>query len=107
MRSATSELIYNVTLHPCMGVYLSHLLNKKPANNIFPDENYAREVMQLFTIGLWELNQDGTRRLDPQGQPIPTYNNSHITEFARVFTGLGYAGNPNFTPCIRRISSRR
>jgi uncharacterized protein (DUF1800 family) len=90
------SLIYDVTLHPVMGVYLSHLLNKKPANGIFPDENYAREVMQLFTIGLWELNQDGSRRLDAQGQPIPTYNNTHITEFARVFTGLGYAGNPQF-----------
>ncbi len=90
-------LLFDVTLHPCMGVYLSHLLNKKPANGIFPDENYAREVMQLFSIGLWKLNLDGTRQLDPQGQPIPTYNNSNITEFARVFTGLGYAGNPNYT----------
>jgi uncharacterized protein (DUF1800 family) len=90
-------LLYDVTLHPVMGVYLSHLLNKKAANNIFPDENYAREVMQLFSIGLWKLNQDGTRQLDGQGQPIPTYNNSNITEFARVFTGLGYAGNPSYT----------
>ena len=90
-------LLFDVTLHPVMGVYLSHLLNKKAANNIFPDENYAREVMQLFSIGLWKLNQDGTRQLDGQGQPIPTYNNSNITEFARVFTGLGYAGNPNYS----------
>ncbi len=90
-------LLFDVTLHPVMGVYLSHLLNKKAANNIFPDENYAREVMQLFSIGLWKLNQDGTRQLDAQGQPIPTYNNSNITEFARVFTGLGYAGNPNYS----------
>lgn len=91
------NLIYDVTLHPVMGLYLSHLLNKKPANNIFPDENYAREVMQLFTIGLWELNQDGTRKLDSLGQPIPTYNNSHITEFARVFTGLGMAGSNQYS----------
>ena len=90
-------LLFDVTLHPVMGVYLSHLLNKKAANNIFPDENYAREVMQLFSIGLWKLNQDGTRQLDGQGQPIPTYNNSNITEFARVFTGLGYAGNPSYS----------
>jgi uncharacterized protein (DUF1800 family) len=90
-------LLFDVTLHPVMGVYLSHLLNKKAANNIFPDENYAREVMQLFSIGLWKLNQDGTRQLDAQGQPIPTYNNSNITEFARVFTGLGYAGNPSYS----------
>ena len=90
-------LLFDVTLHPVMGVYLSHLLNKKAANNIFPDENYAREVMQLFSIGLWKLNQDGSRQLDGQGQPIPTYDNSNITEFARVFTGLGYAGNPNYS----------
>lgn len=90
-------LLFDVTLHPVMGVYLSHLLNKKAANNIFPDENYAREVMQLFSIGLWKLNPDGTRQLDGQAQPIPTYNNSNITEFARVFTGLGYAGNPSYS----------
>ncbi len=90
-------LIFDVTMHPVMGVYLSHLLNKPPANNIFPDENYAREVMQLFTIGLWRLNQDGSRQLDSLGQPIPTYDNSNITEFARVFTGIGYAGNPSYS----------
>ena len=90
-------LLFDVSLHPCMGVYLSHLLNKPPANNIFPDENYAREVMQLLTIGLWQLNPDGTRQLDAQNQPIPTYNNSNITEFARVFTGLGYAGNNSYS----------
>jgi uncharacterized protein (DUF1800 family) len=83
-------LLYDVTLHPCMGFYLSHLFNRKadPVNNIFPDENYAREIMQLFSIGLWELNQDGTRRSGTNGLPIPTYDNGDITEFARVFTGL-------------------
>ncbi len=88
------DLLYNVTLHPCMGVYLSHLKNQKPnpTNNIFPDENYAREIMQLFSIGLWELNQDGTRKLDNLGKPIPTYDNVRITQFARVFTGLSYGG---------------
>lgn len=86
------DLLFNVTTHPVMGFYLSHLKNRKPdyANNIFPDENYAREVMQLFSIGLWELNQDGTRRLDTNGLPIPTYDNNDITEFARVFTGMSY-----------------
>ena len=90
-------LLFDVTLHPCMGVFLSHLLNKPPGNNIFPDENYAREVMQLFSIGLWRLNPDGSRQLDAQNQPIPTYDNSNITEFARVFTGLGYAGNNSYS----------
>ena len=87
------DLLYQVTRHPVMGFYLSALKNQKPnpAANIFPDENYAREVMQLFSIGLWELNNDGTRKLS-LGQPIPTYNNTHITNFARVFTGMTYAG---------------
>ncbi|MCD6051760.1 MAG: hypothetical protein K0Q55_3169 [Verrucomicrobia bacterium] len=92
-----SNLLFEVSMHPCMGIYLSHMLNRKPdpTNNIYPDENYAREVMQLFSIGLWELNEDGSRKLNPQGQPIPTYDNTHITEFARVFTGLSFGG-PNF-----------
>lgn len=89
------DTLLGVTLHPAMGFYLSHVMNRKATNNIFPDENYAREVMQLFSIGLWELNPDGTRRLGTNGLPIPTYNNSHITEFARVFTGLSYGPATN------------
>ncbi|TAH06858.1 MAG: DUF1800 family protein [Sphingobacteriia bacterium] len=90
------QLLLDVTMHPCMGIYLSHCGNKKPdsANNIFPDENYAREIMQLFSIGLWELNQDGSRKLR-NGEPIPTYTNTDITEFARVFTGLKWGGPTN------------
>lgn len=88
------DLLFKVSTHPCMGVYLSHLKNRKadPLAGTFPDENYAREVMQLFSIGLWELNPDGTRKLDGLGQPIPTYDNEDITNFARVFTGLSYGG---------------
>src|SRR5262249_26026735 len=80
-------LLYDVGRHPAMGIYLSHLGNRKanPAQRIYPDENFAREVMQLFSIGLWKLNPDGTRELDPQGQFKPTYDNSDITELARVF----------------------
>jgi len=91
-------LLYNVTRHPVMGFYLSALKNRKPdpINNIFPDENYAREVMQLFSIGLWMLNPDGTRQTDGQGNFIPTYNNTTITNFARVFTGMSFAGNGSF-----------
>ncbi|MEO6474606.1 MAG: DUF1800 family protein [Luteolibacter sp.] len=87
------DLLYDVATHPVMGFYLSHVKNKKgnPATNTFPDENFAREVEQLFSIGLWELNQDGTKKIDPMtGQPIPTYTNIDITNFARVFTGLSY-----------------
>jgi uncharacterized protein (DUF1800 family) len=88
------DVLREVTLHPCMGRYLSHVGNQKarPEINQYPDENYAREVQQLFTIGLWELNLDGTRKLDIYGQPIPTYGNQEITEFARVFTGLWFGG---------------
>lgn len=86
------DLLREVSLHPCMGIYLSHLGNRKsdPVAKTFPDENYAREIMQLFSIGLWMLNPDGTRILDGQGRPIPTYDNADITEFAKVFTGLSY-----------------
>lgn len=92
------DLLYHVTRHPVMGFYLSALKNQKPdpENNIFPDENYAREIMQLFSIGLWELNPDGTRKLDGQGNFIPTYNNGTITNFARVFTGMSFAGSNAF-----------
>jgi len=90
------ELIEEVTLHPAMGVYLSMLGNEKPdpTRNIRPDENYARELMQLFSIGLVELNIDGTERLDPvTSQPIPTYDQSIIEGFAHVFTGWTWAGS--------------
>ena len=92
------DLIEEVTLHPAMGVYLSMLGNEKPdpARNIRPDENYARELMQLFSIGLVELNIDGTTRLDGNNQPIPTYDQSIIEGFAHVFTGWTWAGSPVF-----------
>ena len=92
------DLLRAVTLHPAMGIYLSHVNNRKadPVNNTFPDENYAREVMQLFSIGLFELNRDGTQQLDGQGRPIPTYSNDEIREFSRIFTGLSYGGPGQF-----------
>lgn len=88
------DLLMAVTRHPAMGFYLSHLNNPKLdlANNIRPDENYAREIMQLFSIGLYELNQDGSRKVDVDGNFIPTYDNDDIKEFAKVFTGLGAGG---------------
>lgn len=92
------DLLRDVSLHPAMGIYLSHVNNRRsdPANNIFPDENYAREVMQLFSIGLFELNIDGSNRLDVNGQPIPTYSNVEIREFAKIFTGLSFGGSNAF-----------
>lgn len=84
------DLLLEVTLHPSMGVYLNHMNNKKadPEKGRFPDENYARESKQLLSIGLDELNPDGTIQTDGMGFPIPTYDNNDISEFARVFTGL-------------------
>ncbi|CAN5868250.1 hypothetical protein BH11VER1_BH11VER1_37020 [soil metagenome] len=94
------DLLKAVALHPVMGVYLSHLGNQKanPALKIHPDENFAREIMQLFSIGLWELNTNGARKLDGQGHFIPTYSNSDITELARVFTGLTWGNSTGFSP---------
>jgi uncharacterized protein (DUF1800 family) len=88
------SLLEAVTLHPIMGLYLSMLRNQKedPATGRVPDENYAREVMQLFTIGLVELNPDGSQRLDGSGQPIATYDNVDVEGLARVFTGWSWAG---------------
>lgn len=90
------DVLREVAFHPVMGRYLSSIGNQKarPEINQYPDENFAREVQQLFSIGLWELNLDGTRKLDVNGQPIATYVNGQITEFARVFTGLWFGGQP-------------
>jgi uncharacterized protein (DUF1800 family) len=92
------DLLEDVTLSPAMGVYLSMLGNQKPdaARNIRPDENYAREVMQLFTIGLVQLNLDGTPKVDAQGIGLPTYDQATIEGFANVFTGWMFGGSPTF-----------
>ncbi len=84
------DLLVDVTTHPIMGVYLSHLRNERSSSGRFPDENYAREVMQLFSIGLFELQPDGSFVLDGSGEPIPTYDIQDITEFAKIFTGLSF-----------------
>ena len=88
------DILRSVSLHPAMGLYLSHLRNQKgdSATGRVPDENYAREVMQLFTIGLYELNPDGTVKLDSRREPIETYVTDDVTGLARVFTGLSWAG---------------
>jgi len=86
------DLLEEVTLSPAMGIYLSMLGNRKakPGSSQRPDENYAREVMQLFSIGLWELHPDGRQITGPLGEPIPTYDQSTIEETARVLTGWGW-----------------
>lgn len=85
-------LLEQVTLHPMMGVYLTWLGNQKedPATGRQPDENFAREVMQLMTIGVVQLNPDGTVKTDPSGRPLPTYTADDISGLAKVFTGYSY-----------------
>jgi uncharacterized protein (DUF1800 family) len=102
------DLLEIVTLHPAMGVYLSMLGNQKPnpALNIRPDENYARELMQLFSIGLVELNLDGTVRTNGLGQPVPTYDQAVIEGFAHVFTGWNYAGASSFPQAFRNDNNQ-
>ena len=92
-------LIDKITYHPTMAVYLSfmnnHATDVNNGRQIFPDENYAREIMQLFSIGLYELNIDGTEKKDALGKSIPTYTNADIAALAKVFTGLSW-GDGNY-----------
>ena len=101
------DLLGEVTRHPAMGVYLTHMMNAKTdtTNNQFPDENYAREIMQLFSIGLYELNQDGSHVLGGNNESIPTYDNDDISEFAKIFTGYTFGDNTNFYEYTSRESS--
>lgn len=87
------QLIEKVTLHPNMGCYLSHLGNQKEdlVSGRIPDENFARELMQLFSIGLHELNLDGSLKLNAQQQPIETYTASDVSGLAKVLTGFSWA----------------
>lgn len=88
------ELLEKVTLHPTMGIYLSMVRNQKAnaALNIRPDENYAREILQLFSIGLYQLNQGGEAL--PLDNPRATYSQDTIENFARVFTGWNFSDSP-------------
>jgi uncharacterized protein (DUF1800 family) len=88
------ELLEEVTLNASMGVYLSLYTSKKedPKTGRVPDENYARELMQLFTIGLEQLNIDGTVKKDASGNPIPTYTNDDVTNVARAISGWEWQG---------------
>ncbi|MBT0586266.1 DUF1800 domain-containing protein [Alteromonas oceanisediminis] len=87
------DALQEITLSPAMGLYLSMMGNEKPqpALNIRPDENFAREIMQLFSLGLYELEQDGREKRDALGKRIPTYNQDVIEHYARIFTGWHFA----------------
>jgi uncharacterized protein (DUF1800 family) len=84
------DLLYDITINPAMGNYLDVNNNTRTR----PNENYAREILQLFSIGTARLNIDGTVQLDDAGQPVPTYTQDDINNFARVFTGWRFAPAP-------------
>jgi uncharacterized protein (DUF1800 family) len=85
------QLLYDISLNPAMGNYLD-IANNTKTN---PNENYAREILQLFSIGTVRLNPDGTQQLDPDGDPIPSYTQTTVNNFARVFTGWRFAAAPS------------
>jgi uncharacterized protein (DUF1800 family) len=94
-----STLLRKVTLHPSMGSYLDMANNRKrdAAKGIEPNENFAREVIQLFTVGTDELNLDGTKKLDGNGRTIPTYDIDEIRGYAAAFTGWTFPTAPGQT----------
>jgi uncharacterized protein (DUF1800 family) len=88
------DLLKAITLSPAMGTYLNMKGSRKATGNSAPDENYAREVMQLFSIGLYKLNPDGTLALS-NNKPVETYSQQNVTELARIFTGWWFGSNDN------------
>jgi uncharacterized protein (DUF1800 family) len=87
------QLLRDVTLSPSMGKYLDLAHSAKPMNGSGANENYPRELMQLFSIGLWQLNEDGSQVLDSDGNPIPTYNQQTVQQVALALTGWTYQNN--------------
>jgi uncharacterized protein (DUF1800 family) len=98
------DIIEGVSTSVAMGSFLTYLGNVKanPATGAIPDENYARELMQLFTIGLYELNMDGSQVLSA-GAPVATYSQADVSQAARVWTGYSYASADNTTPARMRM----
>jgi len=92
------NLMGEVSRSPGMGVFLSHQGNKKfnSSSNTHPDENFARELMQLFSMGLWKMNQDGSMVKDSSGDPIASYTQNDVEELAKVMTGYDIKGNSKF-----------
>jgi uncharacterized protein (DUF1800 family) len=92
------DLLEDVTLHPAMGRYLDMLRNDKPSLTAgrIPNENYAREILQLFSLGLYRMNPDGSHMLNSKGELIPVYDQEAIVGYAHVFTGWDYFYTGNF-----------
>lgn len=95
-------ILDQITTNAVMGSFLTFLGNKKTNGTSVPDENYARELMQLFTLGLYQLNMDGTIK-SSNGVPVETYGPADVSGLARVFTGLSLANNTNTTPDRYRL----
>ncbi len=91
-------LLQKVTLHAAMGRYLDMVNNLKPANGVEPNENYARELMQLFSLGLYQLNNDGSVKTGSNGLPLDTYTQEDVENLAHVFTGWTYPTVPGQSP---------
>jgi uncharacterized protein (DUF1800 family) len=93
------DIINAVSLNPAMGTYLNMANNNKgnPAKNTAANENYARELMQLFTLGLAQLNPDGSPVVDASGNPVPTYSQADVTNVAKMLTGWTYPTAPGAT----------
>ena len=87
-------LLHDISISPSMGKYLDLANSMKPGPNTGANENYARELMQLFTIGLWTLNPDGSLLLDFNGLPVPTYDQRTVAQVALALTGWVYATPP-------------
>lgn len=105
------DLLESVAMHPAMGQYLSHLANRKedPSTGRVPDENFAREIMQLFSIGLYELDDAGNPVL-VNGNPVETYSPSDIQGLAKVFTGFSWywpasKSSQVWAACFWRVST--
>jgi uncharacterized protein (DUF1800 family) len=94
------QIMGDVTLSTAMGKYLNMANNAKadPTVGSLPNENYAREIMQLFTIGVSQLNTNGTVKIGSDGLPVPTYTQANVEDFARVYTGWTYKGAPGAAP---------
>lgn len=101
------NLLKAVTLHPAMGRYLDMLRNDKPdpTTGRIPNENYAREVLQLFSIGLYRQWPDGSLMLNSKGEPIPTYGQDEVVGFSHVFSGWGYHYSGTINSTSNNIST--
>ena len=93
------DLLDGVTFHPMMGIYLTHLQNLKedPTTGRVPDLNFAREITQLFSVGEYKLNVDGTDQMGSDGRPVPAYNSADLSGLSQVFTGLSWYAGPQLT----------